>query len=88
MKKNVGNADRIFRFVMAAVIVVLYFTHVITGWLGIGLLIFAGVAVLTGLFRFCPAYCPFKFSSNNCCSNKDDKAKGSCCSDKKDNGEC
>ncbi|MDE3248065.1 MAG: DUF2892 domain-containing protein [Bacteroidota bacterium] len=56
MKKNMGNADRVVRLLVAAVIAVLYFTHTITGTLGIVLLVLAGVFVLTSLISFCPLY--------------------------------
>lgn len=51
-----GNADRVVRLLVAAVIAVLYFTHTITGTLGIVLLVLAGVFVLTSLISFCPLY--------------------------------
>ena len=56
MKKNMGNADRIVRLLVAAVVAVLYFTNVISGILGIVLLVVAGVFVLTSLVSFCPLY--------------------------------
>jgi len=56
MKKNMGTTDRIIRFVIAAVIAILYFTNIITGTLGIVLLVLAGVFVLTSLISFCPLY--------------------------------
>ena len=56
MKKNMGNADRIIRIILAAIIAVLYFTNIITGTLGIVLLVLAGVFVLTSLISFCPLY--------------------------------
>ncbi|HDJ34522.1 MAG TPA: DUF2892 domain-containing protein [Bacteroidetes bacterium] len=59
MKKNMGTLDRLVRILLAALIVVLYFTEVITGTLGIILLILAAVFLLTGLFSFCPLYVPF-----------------------------
>jgi len=59
MKKNMGNADRIIRTIIAAVIAVLFFTEVITGTLGIILLVLAGVFLLTSLVSFCPLYAPF-----------------------------
>ena len=69
MKKNMGNADRILRLLIAGVVAVLYFTHIITGVLGIVLLVLAGVFVLTSLVSFCPLYtliglntCPAKKS--------------------------
>jgi len=59
MKKNMGNADRIIRVIIAAVIGVLYFSGVIPGTLGIVLLVLAGIFVLTSLVSFCPLYAPF-----------------------------
>jgi len=63
MKKNMGNIDRTVRFIIAAVIAVLFFTNVITGTLGIVLLVLAGVFVLTSLISFCPLYAPFGLST-------------------------
>lgn len=69
MKKNMGATDRIIRTLIAVVIAVLYFTHIITGTLGIVLLVFAVVFLLTSLVSFCPLYtllginsCPLKKS--------------------------
>jgi Protein of unknown function (DUF2892) len=59
MKKNMGSADRIIRFVVALVAAGLYFTHTVTGTLGIVLLAVAGIFVLTGLISFCPLYTIF-----------------------------
>ncbi len=56
MKKNMGSADRMIRLLLAVVMVVLYFTNVVTGTLGIVLLVVAGVFVLTSLVSFCPLY--------------------------------
>nr|WP_321405661.1 DUF2892 domain-containing protein [uncultured Carboxylicivirga sp.] len=59
MKKNMGSADKIVRFIIAAVIAVLYLTNGITGTLGTVLLILAIVFLLTSLISFCPLYLPF-----------------------------
>jgi hypothetical protein len=56
MKKNMGSIDKIIRFIIAAVFVILYVTHVVTGTLGIVLLVLAAVFVLTSLVSFCPLY--------------------------------
>ncbi|MBA4240594.1 MAG: DUF2892 domain-containing protein [Sphingobacteriaceae bacterium] len=56
MKKNMGNIDKIIRILVAIVIAVLFFTNVISGTLGIVLLVLAGVFVLTSLISFCPLY--------------------------------
>ena len=67
MKKNMGTADKVTRLVIAAVIATLYFTNVITGTLGVILLVLAVVFLLTSLVGFCPLYAPFGL---NTCSNK------------------
>ena len=56
MKKNMGSLDQILRFFAASIIAVLYFTNIITGTLGIVLLVFAGIFLLTSLISFCPLY--------------------------------
>jgi hypothetical protein len=58
MKKNMGIIDIAIRIVVAVIIAVLYFTHIISGMFGIILLIFAGVFILTSLLGFCPLYLP------------------------------
>lgn len=59
MKKNMGNADRVIRVLIAAIIAWLYFSGTITGTLGIVLLALAIIFVLTSLVGFCPLYAPF-----------------------------
>ena len=59
MKNNMGIADRSIRVIIAALIVILYFTNILTGTLGIVLLVLAGVFVLTSIVSFCPLYLPF-----------------------------
>lgn len=59
MKKNMGAIDKLIRILIAVVIVVLYFTHVISGTLEIILLILAVIFALTSLIGFCPLYLPF-----------------------------
>ncbi len=59
MKKNMGTADRIIRVIIAVIVVALYFTNIISGTLGIILMVLAGVFVLTSLVSFCPLYAPF-----------------------------
>ncbi|MDZ7846053.1 MAG: DUF2892 domain-containing protein [Owenweeksia sp.] len=58
-----GNADRIIRLLIAAVVGVLYFTGTISGTAGIVLLVLAGVFVLTSFISFCPLYAPFGIST-------------------------
>lgn len=59
MKKNMGKADKAVRLLIAAIVATLYFTDIISGTIGIVLLVFAGVFVLTSMVSFCPLYAPF-----------------------------
>lgn len=63
MKKNMGNADRIIRVILAVVFAALYFSGTVTGILGILLLIFGAVFVLTSVVGTCPLYIPFGIST-------------------------
>jgi hypothetical protein len=67
MKKNMGNADRIIRIIIAAVIAGLFFANIIPGVLGIVLMALSGIFVLTSLVSFCPLYTPFGI---NTCKKK------------------
>jgi hypothetical protein len=58
MKKNMGTTDKVIRILVAVIILVLYFTNVISGTLAVILLILAGVFVVTSLLGFCPLYLP------------------------------
>lgn len=51
MKHNIGNIDRGLRIVIGLALIALAVMNVIGWWGWIGL-----VPLLTGLFRFCPAY--------------------------------
>ncbi|MFM2112406.1 MAG: hypothetical protein RLZZ271_1066 [Pseudomonadota bacterium] len=62
MKANVGGIDRILRIVVGLVLIALAVTGTVGVWGYIGI-----VPILTGFFRFCPAYMPFGISS---CSTK------------------
>jgi len=63
MKRNLSNTDRIIRLVIAALFAYLYFSGIVTGLLGIVLLVLGGVFALTAIVAFCPLYAPFKFST-------------------------
>jgi hypothetical protein len=63
MKKNMGNADRMVRIIIAAIVAILFFTNVISGTVGVVLLVLAGIFVLTSLISFCPLYAPFGIST-------------------------
>lgn len=63
MKRNMSDLDRIIRLVVAAVFAYLYFGGIVTGALGIILVVLAAVFTLTSVIAFCPLYLPFKFST-------------------------
>lgn len=63
MKANMGTTDRALRVGVALLIVVLYFTNIISGTIAIVLLAFAAIFVLTSLISFCPLYAPFGIST-------------------------
>jgi hypothetical protein len=45
------------------VLAYLYFGGIVTGALGIILLVLAAVFLITAIIAFCPLYAPFKFST-------------------------
>ena len=63
MKKNMGTIDKIIRILIAVVVVILYFTAVISGTVAIVLLILSGIFILTSLIGTCPLYLPFGIST-------------------------
>lgn len=58
MKANVGGIDRILRIVVGLALIALAVTGTLGVWAWIGV-----VPLVTGLFRFCPAYAIFGLSS-------------------------
>ncbi len=68
MKKNMGNADKGIRIVLAIGVALLYYFNVIEGILAYILMALAIVFLLTSLVSFCPLYAPFRI--NTCKSKK------------------
>lgn len=58
MKTNVGSIDRGLRIVAGVVLITLAATGIFAPWGWIGVL-----PLLTGIFKFCPAYTLFGISS-------------------------
>jgi len=58
-----GTIDKVIRILVAVVVVILYFTNVISGTLGIILLVLSAVFVATSLLSFCPLYLPLGIST-------------------------
>ncbi len=63
MRTNMGTLDRGIRILIALIIAGLYFTGIISGYLALILIVFAGVFILTSLISFCPLYLPFNLST-------------------------
>ena len=63
MKKNMGSSDRIVRSLLALVMLTLYVMDVVTGTVGIVLVILSAVFLLTSFISFCPLYAPFGLST-------------------------
>lgn len=64
MKLNVGSKDRWIRIIVGLIVLVAHYVYyAVTGyycvWANIGYLF-----ILTGIFRFCPLYIPFKINTN------------------------
>lgn len=63
MKFNVGSYDRIARIIAGLILIGLAVADIFSPWGYIGV-----VALLTGIFKFCPAYT--LFGMNTCPMNK------------------
>ncbi len=63
MTINMASWDRIVRFVVAVIFGYLFFTKMVSGVVGIVLLIIAIVFLLTSFVGFCPLYKVFNFST-------------------------
>ncbi len=72
MIKNMGSADKFFRFLVAACIILLFLLDKISGITATVLGVFAVVFVLTAMAGSCPLYLPFGIDTNK----SKDKANG------------
>jgi len=59
MTSNVGGLDRGIRFILGVVLIALGATHVLTGTTAIVGYVVGGIALVTGLVRYCPAWSIF-----------------------------
>jgi hypothetical protein len=64
MKSNESSMDRIIRVVVGIVLAALYFLNVLSGTMGIVLLVVGIILVLTGIVGFCPLYALLKIKTN------------------------
>lgn len=58
MKCNMGNSDRTLRAILGLVVIAVGYYYQ-SWWGALGL-----IPLLTSVFRFCPVYVPFKFTSD------------------------
>lgn len=65
MKKNESGLDRVIRVIAGIALLVLFFTNVIGGTLGIVLAVVGGILILTGAVGFCPLYALLKIRTNH-----------------------
>jgi hypothetical protein len=63
MTKNVGNLDKVIRILLALVIIILYWTNLITGTVVLILGLIAIILLLTSFLSFCPLYTFLKIST-------------------------
>ena len=63
--KNMGKADKIVRVLIAVLFTVLFLNQVVTGVMGVILVILAGVFLLTSVVGTCPLYLPVKINTNH-----------------------
>lgn len=63
--KNIGKSDKIVRVLIAVLFTILFLNQVVTGVMGVILVILAGVFLLTSVIGTCPLYLPFKINTNH-----------------------
>lgn len=63
MKQNMGNLDRIIRFIVVIAVIILLWAEVIKGTFATILGIIAIILVITSITGFCPLYVPLKIST-------------------------
>ena len=71
MKRNMSSADRVIRIVLALVFAGLYFGGIVTGTVGIILLVLGGVFLATATLNWCGIYALVGLST---CSVKEQKS--------------
>lgn len=58
-----SSADKIIRLIISAIMVILYFTDIVEGIVGMILLILAAVFTVTSIISYCPLYAIFGIST-------------------------
>ena len=68
MAANVGGADKVVRLILGVMLVLLAVFQVVTGNLAVAAYVVGGIALVTGLFGFCPAWAIFHV--NTCAASR------------------
>ncbi len=64
MKPNIGQTDRIIRFVVGAILLILgAVVKFSAAWPSVILVLLGAILLVTAALRFCPIYLPFKFNT-------------------------
>lgn len=63
MKSNMSRNDRIIRIIVAAIAIILYYSGIITGVVGIIAIALSAIFLLTSFINFCPLYSLFGIST-------------------------
>lgn len=56
LKSNIGTADRAIRLLLAMILIILFYTEILSGIFGVIGLILALLLTVTSLTTFCPLY--------------------------------
>ena len=64
MKKNESVLDRVVRIVLGIVFIGIYLAGVVSGSMGIVLVILGAILLVTGIVGFCPLYAILKFRTD------------------------
>ena len=62
---NVGGVDRSIRVVVGLVLIGLGYSSLLTGGAAVAAYIAGAIAIITGVFRFCPAYMLLGIKTNS-----------------------
>jgi hypothetical protein len=63
MNRNVASWDRLIRVVLAVLFAYLYFAGIVTGGIGLLLLVVGIVLLVTAIVGYCPLYGLLKFGT-------------------------
>jgi hypothetical protein len=63
MKANIGSADKTIRIILGVAILILFFTNILSGIVGIIFLALAAILFITSFISFCPIWHFFKIST-------------------------